>query len=717
MKKRAIEAIAPKRTKKMGWWTTVQILGKIVILDVYQDGCYQARHCINVKTKEFATNKHGLWTETKVENAYGRKPDTYYYYCTDSELKNRCKMAKEDEETLRAILKETLSYCYRKDESVAENISRLERERGREQREATETRRVDRVNAMMARIPAVPAGIKEWIDQKAMGKMNFCMKDRETKLWSCTACGEEFEEKQRKTESGAAPRNNDMVICPKCGEKIKLLTRKKIVEMKAHFCMIQPIDDEVSTVRHFTATIECAPGEKKGLGIEEDVRFILDKKWTPIKGKAPCDIYYEQYRRSNWVPDGGIFMNGSFDNKHNPSNKREYSGYLYDGGIEEALAGTAYHKMARLFTQMSAAGAKLNYNFVMMLYREDNYIRIMELLFKGRFHRLLEEESENVGCWTKAYCGKLRLWGATIEDVFGIGDRQKINRIREHNGGELMMSWMRWSDEQDQKISEKALNWIMKNGLKPKDMEDTLEIFSLEQGMNYIERQNREQYKNISIRQTVKQYEDYIDMCAKLGKDLMDEMVFRPRELKRRHDEAVEEIERRSAEIKAEEYSKKFGKAEQVLQEIKEKFEYAGENYFIKVPERIADIVAEGNYLHHCAGATDRYFDRIKQHETYICFMRKTEEPDMPYYTVEVEPGGTIRQHRGMYDEEPEIELVKPFLKEWQLEIRKRMKEEDHKKAAESKKKREENLEELRQKNNVRVLNGLMEDFMEAEAM
>ena len=67
-----------------------------------------------------------------------------------------------------------------------------------------------------------------------------------------------------------------------------------------------------------------------------------------------------------------------------------------------------------------------------------------------------------------------------------------------------------------------------------------------------------------------------------------------------------------------------------------------------------------------------------------------------------------------MFDEEPDIELVKPFLREWQQVIRKRMKAEDHERAARSKEKREENIAELKQKNNTRVLEGLMEDFMEA---
>ena len=168
------------------------------------------------------------------------------------------------------------------------------------------------------------------------------------------------------------------------------------------------------------------------------------------------------------------------------------------------------------------------------------------------------------------------------------------------------------------------------------------------------------------------------------------------------------------AELKADEYRRRFPGAEEVLHEVKGKFEYGNEDYLIIVPNRLVDIVAEGRYLHHCAGSSDRYFDRIMQRETYICFLRKRQETKVPYYTIEVEPGGTIRQHRGYLDEEPEIEKVKPFLREWQKVIRKRLSREDHELAAVSKEKREANIEELKAKNNTRVLQGLMEDFMEA---
>ena len=214
-------------------------------------------------------------------------------------------------------------------------------------------------------------------------------------------------------------------------------------------------------------------------------------------------------------------------------------------------------------------------------------------------------------------------------------------------------------------------------------------------------------------------------MMERLEKKYTEELFYKPKNLKQRHDELVVEINARQRELElkdnqklakeqAKEYREKFPKAERILKDIKPKFEYSGEYMSIIVPLKLSDIIADGKTLHHCAGATNRYFDRIENKETFICFLRKNENIEIPFYTIEVEPGGTIRQHRGMYDEEPELETVKPFLKEWQKEIKKRMSKEDKKLAKISKIKREANIEDLKARNNTFVLKGLMEDFMEA---
>lgn len=721
MKKVKVENTDPKAAVMDGGCITVQMIDdSILVLNIYMNKILKARHCINVITKEYATLKGRKWSASKIETALDATYEMYCY-CTSKwreTLKKKAQMSNADEKRIRELLKTDTSK-YRQEQHVIELISGIETDYSREKREIVEMNRLRRVKNTMNKIPDIPERIKEWINQKELGGMDFMIKDKKTGQWTCSGCGKNSKEEEIKTEQGKTPKDNDIVICPMCGKHIQILKRKKYFFRTTHFALVQPINDSISVIRHFEAEIVCEPQKKKAIGIKEEIRIVMYKDAkefnieNTIKKRKTCDIFYEQYQRPMWVPDGEHYE-GNFDNKGNPANKRAYQCYLYDLGIEEAFKNTAYEAWTRVFAQMAAASVKANYNRLMVTQDDMNMVRMVELLFKGRFTKLLQETSDTIDYWTKAYYGPLKLSGGCMEDVFDIGDRQKINRIREKNGGEDMLFWMRWSDRHHQKISDKALKWLMCNKLDPGDMRWAGCRFSLEQAMNYIERQKKESYKGKSTRQVIAQYEDYMNMCERLHKDTSDEMIYRPRELKRRHDEAAVEIAEREAELQADEFSRRFPGVEDVLSEIKEKYEYSNDKYSIKVPEKCIDIVMEGRALHHCAGSSDRYFDRIRQRETYIVFLRKNEEPDKPYYTVEVEPGGTIRQHRGYLDEEPEIEEIKPFLRKWQKEIKKRMTDEDRRHAAVSAVKRIENIQELQEKNNTRVLNGLMEDFMEA---
>lgn len=701
MKEKAIEKTAPPKTKKKGWWTILQVVQGIAVLNIFNKGKLLRRHCFNPKNLEYETYHvdEGIWTMQKVSTAYGAEPN-YGYYSYYSDYEDRTCMSDVDRYALTELL-ETAERGYHS-QNVIRWMDELECDLLRTKRERAEQRRIERVNAMMERIPEEPKDLYRWIDEKETGGLNYCIKNRDTKKWCCSACGQEFDLKEKY-------RNNDMMQCPLCGHEIKYLSRKKRIEIRTHFCLIQPIDEEVSVARHYTADISFWPGQQKKVKMTEDVRVVLFKYNQFCQPKKTYDIYYEQ-NLPQWYSE-------EFDNKGNPAQKKEYAGYLYDGGIQEAFKNTQYEVWTRLFSQISKDRLKLNWNAMMAAVDDINYVNVAEMLYRGRFYRLLQEMSMSVSYWELKYNGQLNIVGESIEQVFGINDRQKINRIRDKNGGELMRSWMLYSEETGEKISDKALDWTEQNRIDSKALHWILGNMSLEQAMNYLERQKKESYPGKSIREVIGQYADYMWMCKKLKKKLGDEMIYKPRELKRRHDEAVEEVKVREAELNAEEYSNRYPEAEEVLQEIKEKFEYEGEQYFIIVPNRIYDIVCEGRDLHHCVGSTDRYFDRMAQHETYICFLRKKEEQDKAFYTIEVEPGGTIRQHRGMFDEEPELEQVKPFLQEWQKEIRKRMSKEDHLRAKKSKILREENIRELKEKNNTRVLNGLMEDFMEAEAV
>ena len=661
MKRKLIERTEPKApvVELERQVLTAQEVQGILILNIFC-GELKARYAMNTETYEYECMelKEKIWKQKKFGDLWTDR--TYSY--RNGYLRDRDVLfdTERDRNLVVQLLKKE---DWRR--SVVDLIENREAEYGRDLRERKEIRRQERVEATMEKIPDVPDDLPDWILNR-VGRVHYQFFDRDTKTWGCTCCRKKTPEKDLKRAGGGKARHGDPVICPHCGASATAMRRSSRKEVLTHFCLIQPVDDEMGVARHFDVKVEW---DKKGRypQISEAVRILLFKPKSKKYKKHRCDLYYNQWTRNqSWGP---AMLGGreDFDNRGNAANRRIKAGYLYDGGIREALEGTAYEPWARLFIQM-AAGNKtvVDYNALMACY-DSRMAGIAEMLYKGRFYRLLREESGYVQTWCGSYSGNLSLRGSRIEEVFGIQDRQKINRIRDLDGGSRMLIWMRWSDETGEKIN-----------------------------------------------QVLEQWKDYLRMAKKLGKHMDDEMVFRPRELRRRHDEAVKELEEREAEVTANEYAERFPGVEEVMAEIREKYEYASDQYIITVPRRCMDIVVEGRMLHHCAGACDRYFDRIRQRETYICFLRRVEEPDKPYYTIEVEPGGTIRQHRGMYDEEPGIEEIRPFLREWQQVIKKRITEQDRHYARISAVKREENIKELEAKNNTRVLQGLMEDFMEA---
>lgn len=99
----------------------------------------------------------------------------------------------------------------------------------------------------------------------------------------------------------------------------------------------------------------------------------------------------------------------------------------------------------------------------------------------------------------------------------------------------------------------------------------------------------------------------------------------------------------------------------------------------------------------------------------------------MPWYTLEIEPGGTIRQKRTTGDNQFEdLDEAMPFLLEWQSVVAGRLNKSDRIKAQKSKVLRIEGFEELRRtkkKINYGELQGtllveaLEKDLMEAEKL
>ena len=78
---------------------------------------------------------------------------------------------------------------------------------------------------------------------------------------------------------------------------------------------------------------------------------------------------------------------------------------------------------------------------------------------------------------------------------------------------------------------------------------------------------------------------------SKLHMDVYDEIVYRTRKLRRRHDDLVLKCQEKDIELQAEEMEEKFPHVNAICQEIKAKYEYADADYMVMVPSGILDII------------------------------------------------------------------------------------------------------------------------------
>jgi hypothetical protein len=75
------------------------------------------------------------------------------------------------------------------------------------------------------------------------------------------------------------------------------------------------------------------------------------------------------------------------------------------------------------------------------------------------------------------------------------------------------------------------------------------------------------------------------------------------------------------------------------------------------------DLATEGNMLHHCVKS---YVDRVANKTTNIMFIRKRDEKDIPFFTVEVGNSGTIEQVHGFANRNADTEPgMTNFVKKW----------------------------------------------------
>ena len=250
---------------------------------------------------------------------------------------------------------------------------------------------------------------------------------------------------------------------------------------------------------------------------------------------------------------------------------------------------------------------------------------------------------------------------AKMADALERIGRQKAKRLIQMNANSMMLITM----DLCPKVTDETLKEIGK--IRSDAAQDIIaDIAGRGLNINHVWTLMMKTGKEMSLLQRLTEYRDYLDMAARRSCDIHSEIIYRNKRWKHFHDQYVEELNRK----KEEERAARFQGIRKDLKRNQELFEWQQDGYFVRPAESAEDIIREGRLQHHCVGASDWYMKQMAERKSWIVFLRKAEDPETPWYTVEVDKTG-IRQAYAAYDRKPDWEEIDKVLKAWMKHVKK----------------------------------------------
>ena len=620
------------------------------------------------------------WSTAKLENlgrVYNETLIGEYWAFTKKFIDSRIWINPEGKKTIQQILRT-------KQDGWRGILEFQERARS-EQIRKKEERQKKPWDKDMALVPKELPGFREWSTHETCpDTFIFYDYDRKgAKEGYCSYC--------RKMVSIEKPHHNEITKCSSCGREavFKLNTYRNTVNTRYwKTCCIQKIKGGF-VVRQF----------------ENHMNYRGCTKENP-------EIYHKEYGRTLVFAD--------------ETRRYEYGDYK---GKEirwcaDTHAYSRYAEKDKLYNRNVSALKKtmpyttifdwdiLPCNTIYYLQMEKEYPFLEQLVRNGMF-RMAEDFLNYYNMSEYADMTKTNLTGMLKID------KARLKRAKTMDFGMTGLNWLRlekiantiWPDEMLKDFDREGIGTSM-FGFLPTPIH-------IRKIWNYLKKQSK--LSEESLYQTATTWRDYYNMAEQENWNVDAPQIGWPKNLEDAHMKAILAHKGESIKEQTKKLEKKWPKVNDILPETK-KFEYKHGKYQIIAATCIEDMVREGTALSHCMDHADFYYDRIQKFEAYPFFLRKTSCPDKPWYTLEVESSGNIRQKRTTGDNQnPDLDEAIPFLQEWQKVFRSRMTPEEIEHGILANEQRIKEYEELR-KNGNKIWHGklagkLLADVLEADFM
>ena len=539
----------------------------------------------------------------------------------------------------------------------------------------------------MALVPEELKGFHEWsLHEKCPETFLFYDYERKgAKEAYCSYC--------RKIVPVKKPHNNEKTRCSRCGREAVFKLNRYINTVETTWwttCCIQKIRGGF-VIRKFENRMAYRGRTKE----DPDFTHSEYERLLYVEGKIRKYVYGDyKGKETRWIADPGCHYS-----------RWAVRETLYKKNMAALKKGVLSRTTLFVWdTLPCSAGYYLK--------TEMNYPILEQLVKNGMFH-LAEgfinaiDRDKLVDVGKTNMTGMLRL------------DKARLKRAKAMDLGWTGIAWLRyektantiWPDEIIQGFDREDIRTSMFGFLPPP--------LHWKKIWNYLKKQSA--LAGETLYQIVTTWRDYYNMAEQENWNVDSEQIGWPKNLEDAHMKVILAHKGASIRQQAEKLGEKWPKVNEILPETK-KFEYKKGKYQIVAAMCIEDMVREGVALSHCMDHADFYYDRIQKFEAYPFFLRKTSCPDKPWYTLEVESSGNIRQKRTTGDNQnADLEEAIPFLQEWQKVFRSRMTPEEIEHGILANEQRIKEYEELRKKGNKiwhgKLAGKLLADVLEADFM
>lgn len=525
----------------------------------------------------------------------------------------------------------------------------------------------------------LPAGLIDYIHRVVLPEDDVLLYKKGNVRGTCYLCGHTVrtDQEHRFIQGGRA-------TCPNCGRRVR--------------CFMETSESFATDTVENVATIQ--------LGTDSATLFV--RQWRLLRPSDPaklrdntagCLKEVARYavrgnRVAKWQREAkeACYMRayrydiGGWARVKNVSEVYDGSYYFYiPQNWAEILATTSmkYMNMAEYDTPRRRDGRR-GTNMIRFLMDWARYPTI-ELLWKAGYTQLVDErvtnqltkETRNTIRWSKgslqaAFPFPLRLLRAKKPKEWEMEDVQKVENL--------------WDRVARGLATEQDIPLLVNCPAKLVEIDAALHYAKPRQVVKYITRQQalldedyvrrkeeaKRNHQSAYIRheRAGETYRDYLAECLKLHLNMKDKQVLFPADLKAAHQRTI-------TMVKYEASKKKEAAYQQAVQKL-ERLAWEKDGLLIRPAATVRELIAEGEALHHCVGG---YADRVAKGETAIFLIRRVEEPEKPFYTLELREGQVIQcrtaYNKGYEQDRRVVDFVQGWLAKVILRSRKKNKKKE----------------------------------------